>query len=191
MSAMKPLPLPLRIAAGLVVTAVERSRELPRRAVELPVTAVSQALQASMRVQQTITELAIKGDRALGALRPVEEKPSWATFDEDLDDGSRWPDDVVTPLRGLEAEYIPVARPPAPRVETAAPEPPGPEPDPGAGGPNVLPGYAGLSVPQLRARLRDLGIDDLQTLLEWENAHEARAPFVTMLTNRIATVSAS
>ena len=47
------------------------------------VTAVSQALQASMRVQQKVTELAIKGDRALGTLRPVEERPSWATFDDD------------------------------------------------------------------------------------------------------------
>jgi exodeoxyribonuclease VII large subunit len=80
---MKPLPLPVRIAAGLVATAVEQARDLPRHVVEFPVTAVSQALQASMRVQQKVTELAIKGDRALGALRPVEEKPSWATFDED------------------------------------------------------------------------------------------------------------
>ncbi|MGQ0575287.1 MAG: lipid droplet-associated protein [Pseudonocardia sp.] len=206
---MKPLPLPLRIAAGLVATAVEQARELPRRAVEFPVTAVSQALQASMRVQQTITELAIKGDRALGALRPVEEKPSWATFDEDLDDDHR-PANGVTPLarpgdrqrpgrdgdtpapaerHRPEPERIPVARPPAARVETITPEPPEPV-DATAGGPNVLPGYAAMSIAALRARLRNLSIDDLHTLLEWENAHEARPPFVTMLTNRIATVSA-
>lgn len=197
---MKPLPLPLRIAAGLVVTAVEQARELPRLAVEFPVTAVSQALQTSMRLQQTITELAIKGDRALGSLRPVEEKPSWATFDEDLDDG---PGNGVTPLPRpgdrlraapdedvrprAQAERIPVARPPAPRVVT--PEPPAPSPPPG--GPAVLPGYDDMSIPQLRARLRTLTVDDLHALLEWENAHEARAQFVTMLTNRIATVTAS
>lgn len=78
-----PLPFPVRIAAGLVVTAVEQARDLPRLVIEFPVTAVSQALQASMRVQQRVTELAIKGDRVLGTLRPTEEKPSWATFDED------------------------------------------------------------------------------------------------------------
>ena len=80
---MSPLPLPVRIAAGLVATAVEQARDLPRHVVELPVTAVSQALQVSMRLQQKVTELAIKGDRALGTLRPVEERPSWATFDDE------------------------------------------------------------------------------------------------------------
>jgi len=34
---------------------------------------------------QQITELAIKGDEALAAFRPVEETPEWATFDEDIE----------------------------------------------------------------------------------------------------------
>jgi hypothetical protein len=38
-----------------------------------------------MRVQQHVTELAIKGDDALSTLRPVEDTPSWATFDEDIE----------------------------------------------------------------------------------------------------------
>ena len=80
---MKPLPFPVRIAAGLVATAVEQARDLPRVVLEFPVTAVSQALQASMRVKQKVTELAIKGDRLLGTLLPVEEQPSSATFDKD------------------------------------------------------------------------------------------------------------
>ena len=78
-----PLPLPVRVAAGLVATAVEQARDLPRLALELPVTAVSQALQASMRVQQKVTELAIKGDQVLGVGPPIEDEPAWATFDED------------------------------------------------------------------------------------------------------------
>ena len=79
-----PLPLPVRVAAGLVATAVEQARDLPRLALELPVTAVSQALQASMRVQQKVTELAIKGDRVLGVGPPIEDEPAWATFDDDV-----------------------------------------------------------------------------------------------------------
>lgn len=82
---MSPLPLPVRIAAGLAATAVEQARELPRLVVEFPVTAVSQALQASMRVQQKVTELAIKGDKALGSFSQAPESPAWATFDDDLD----------------------------------------------------------------------------------------------------------
>src|SRR5215469_12183107 len=80
---MKPLPLPVRVAAGLAVTAVDRARHLPEKLAELPVTMVSQALQLSMRLQQQVTELAIKGDDALSTFRPVEESPKWATFDED------------------------------------------------------------------------------------------------------------
>jgi hypothetical protein len=80
---MKSLPLPVRVAAGIAATAVDRARHLPTKLAELPVTVVSQALQLSMRVQQQVTELAIKGDDALSTLRPVEETPEWATFDED------------------------------------------------------------------------------------------------------------
>jgi hypothetical protein len=80
---MKPLPLPVRVAAGLAVTAVDRARHLPEKLAELPVTVVSQALQLSMRMQQQMTELAIKGDDALSTFRPVEETPEWARFDED------------------------------------------------------------------------------------------------------------
>jgi hypothetical protein len=83
---MKSLPLPIRVAAGLAVTAVEQARTLPAKIVGLPVTVASQALQVSMRVQQQVTELAIRGDEVLSGLRPVEETPEWATFDEDVDD---------------------------------------------------------------------------------------------------------
>ncbi|MDT7707449.1 MAG: hypothetical protein QOG20_3056, partial [Pseudonocardiales bacterium] len=116
---MKPLPLPVRIAAGLVATAVDQARDLPRLVVEFPVTAVSQALQASMRVQQKVTELAIKGDRALGVLRPVEEKPSWATFDDE-EPPRRNGASTITALRPSSAR-TPVAQPPASRTQVARP----------------------------------------------------------------------
>ncbi len=215
----KPLPLPVRIAAGLVATAVEQAQNLPRTVVELPVTAVSQVLQASMRVQQKVTELAIKGDRALGALRPVEEKPSWATFDEDLPP-RRNGRSSVTELRpqartepepepepssaGVAASATAAAAAGSATLEPTAEDLPSappaaadlagsPEPEPaptGGAGPNVLPGFAEMTVPQLRGRLRRLSADDLQVLLDWELAHGNRPPFVTMLTNRIATVTA-
>ncbi|MBQ0925682.1 lipid droplet-associated protein [Saccharopolyspora endophytica] len=81
---MSEFPLPVRVAAGLAATAVEQARALPATLLGMPVTVASQALQASMRVQQHITELAIKGDEALSVLRTPEEEPSWATFDEDI-----------------------------------------------------------------------------------------------------------
>lgn len=81
---MSEFPLPVRVAAGLAATAVEQARALPATLLGMPVTVASQALQASMRVQQHITELAIKGDEALSVLRTPEEEPLWATFDEDI-----------------------------------------------------------------------------------------------------------
>jgi hypothetical protein len=201
MDAMKPLPFPVRIAAGLVATAVEQARDLPRLVVEFPVTAVSQALQASMRVQQKVTELAIKGDRVLGTLRPVEEAPSWATFDED-EPPTRNGASAVTELRPLAGPTSALAD--MPRVlpssedvptdvltdelaaEEVIAEAAAETVDPAE--PPVLSGYAEMSIPQLRGKLRFLSLDELQALLAWEMAHGERPPFVTMLTNRITTV---
>jgi hypothetical protein len=205
---MSPLPLPVRVAAGLVASAVEQARELPRLVVELPVTAVSQALQASMRVQQKVTELAIKGDRLLGVGPPIEDEPAWATFDEDLPPRRNGRGTADAAPTGAEATVTPLRPAPDPFAD------PGPV-DPGSvdpGGvdavpdsafergaaddqpaaddaPAILPGYANLTIPQLRGKLRHLGVDDLRALLAWEHAHGDRPPFVTMLSNRIATIS--
>lgn len=199
---MNPLPLPVRLAAGLVATAVEQARDLPRLVIEFPVTAVSQALQASMRVQQRVTELAIKGDRALGALRPVEEKPSWATFDEDEPPAHTNGASTVTELR-------PAPRRPAQRVTVERPVPPAPAAEPvtpaeaaeriasapvdapvdGPTGESPLPGYDGMSIAQLRGKLRSLSVEELRALLAWEQTHQDRPAYVTMLSNRITTVT--
>jgi len=227
---MKPFPLPLRVAAGLAVSTAERVRELPRQLAGLPVTVVSQVLQASMRVQQHVTELAIKGDNALSSLRPIEDTPSWATFDEDAELGD------VPPAR---PNHAPVAEVPEPRSEIngrvpsaaeleaelgdpwaeeeralaedhadgendSEDEPPK-KPKPGtpavdkkaksetprtsaAGyeGPAGLTGYDQLTLPQLRARLRQLSIEQLETILEYERAHADRSSFTGMLSRRIA-----
>lgn len=50
--------------------------------------------------------------------------------------------------------------------------------------------YLNMTLAQLRARLRMLSVDELAQLLNYEQQTQARAPFVTMLTNRIATVQA-
>jgi hypothetical protein len=185
---MSPLPLPVRVAAGLVATAVEQAKDLPRLVVEFPVTAVSQALQASMRVQQKVTELAIKGDRALGSLHPVEEHPSWATFD---DDEAPTRNGAVTELRPTTRRPVPepIAEPAEHAVVTAHETETVPGTTDESVGPNVLPDYSSMTIPQLRGRLRHLSLDDLRVLLEWETAHENRAPYVTMLSNRITTVT--
>ncbi|MCP3798664.1 lipid droplet-associated protein [Allokutzneria sp. A3M-2-11 16] len=160
---MKSLPLPLRVAAGLAVTAVEQARKLPQSLAGLPVTVASVAMQASMRAQQHLTELAIKGDEALATFRTAEEAPEWATFDEDVDLSE-------------------------PAAEAKAEEQPEPEED---GGPEALPGYDDLTFAQLRGRLKSLTAEQLEEVLAHERARADREAFVRMLTNRLTTVRGS
>lgn len=198
---MNHVPLPLRVAVGLVVTAVEQARKLPDQLADLPVTAASLAVQTGMRVQQRVTELAIKGDQVFSLLNPVEDTPSWARFDEDGE----------PPPPGTEAAESPTGNV-AGNVTTSSGAEPGteggevdeadvaqaltpPRTDAGgarrapAGGPaSLLADYDQMSVAQLRTTLRGLSLPQLETLLAYEHAHRDRPAFVTLLSNRISTV---
>ncbi|MCK2237139.1 MULTISPECIES: lipid droplet-associated protein [unclassified Crossiella] len=214
---MKPLPLPVRVAAGLAAAAVEQARKLPRSLAGLPVTVASTAMQLSMRAQQHVTELAIKGDEILATLRPAEETPEWATFDEDLD-APPAPPAVAERLPGRKkAGEVTVEESDAPAANGAA-RPSGRKKAgevtatgeverlpgrPKAGevsaaaepsdvdGPAGVPGYDDLSLAQVRARLRWLSVDQLEELLAYELTGRGREEFVRMLTRRIATVRES
>jgi hypothetical protein len=174
-------PFLARVAVGAVVFALEEVRKLPQTAIGIPMNAVSQMLQTTMHAQQFVTSLAIKGDEALELLAgSAEEQPEWATFDEDE----------------IDADEIPISTNGHHVAALADPEPePEPEP-PATAGPVAVAeivtrlNYPSLSLAQLRARLRQLSVADLTELLAFEQAHQARAPFVTMLTNRIATTTA-
>jgi hypothetical protein len=80
---MPHIPTPIRAALGLAATAVAEARKLPETLPQLPVTAVSTAMQASLRVQQHIATFAARGDEVISQLRGTSaEPPSWATFDD-------------------------------------------------------------------------------------------------------------
>ena len=53
-----------------------------------------------------------------------------------------------------------------------------------------LPDFDHQTVPQLRGRLRTLGVAELVQLRDYEQAHAARLPVLTLLDNRIATLLA-
>jgi len=91
----------------------------------------------------------------------------------------------------------PAAPEPAPAA-AGAPEPAaaaagGPEPAAaaaGAAGAAPLPNYDELSVPSLRARLRNLDVTQVRQLAEYERTHAARAEVLTMFERRIAKLEA-
>ncbi|MFD9668942.1 lipid droplet-associated protein [Rhodococcus sp. NPDC059968] len=206
-------PFVARVAAGIAVTAVEEARKLPTTAATLPMTAVSQVLQTTMRVQQSMTALAIKGDQAFALINWThdDEQPAWAVFDDDTDpqpavDGvtderpagpgrfalySLSPQDESTPEKVSTPKAAPAAttngaapvKSASKKAATSAPTVAEPEIA-------VVLDYGTLTLAQLRARLRSLSVEDLTTLLDYENATLARAPFQTMLTNRITSAKA-
>ena len=51
--------------------------------------------------------------------------------------------------------------------------------------------YESLTLAQLRARLTSLRVADLEALLDYEEATKSRAPFQTLLANRITRATGS
>ena len=87
-------PGPVRAVVGLLASAADEAKHLPDRAIELPMLAVSTALQVSLRAQQRYARLAARGDDVLNRRPPGDEPPEWATFDDpvsldDLTGGTR------------------------------------------------------------------------------------------------------
>jgi hypothetical protein len=55
-------------------------------------------------------------------------------------------------------------------------------------GPTVLPDYDRLPLAQVRGHLQDLSAAQVSELLRYERARDNRAPFLTLLTNRLVTL---
>jgi hypothetical protein len=78
------LPGPVRALIGLFAVAADEAKQLPDRAIELPMLAVSSALQASLRAQQKYARLAARGDDVINRRPTTDEAPPWATFDDPI-----------------------------------------------------------------------------------------------------------
>lgn len=143
---MPQLPSPLRAAIGLAAEAAEQARHLPDKAIELPMLAVSTALQLSLRAQQRYAMLAAKGEEILNHRPATDEPPPWATFDDPVS-----------------APFPPeVARFPEPHDEPSGEPGSGPAGDPGSGPgpkPRSAPGKS-VRAPRNNAPSRFDSVDD-------------------------------
>jgi hypothetical protein len=80
---MATLPTPIRATLGLLATALDAVQELVEHAPEIPMEAVGNSMQLSMRLQQHYVAMLTRGDEFIASLRGApEEPPPWATFDE-------------------------------------------------------------------------------------------------------------
>ncbi len=179
---------------GAATVAVEETIRLPKTILMYPMTLASEVTHIVMRFQQNLAELVIKGDATLESIfPPKDEKPEWATFDEDTEiaiDGTdtELPDGAAGDRRaeGRFALYsvadaaMDAGAPAKPTTKNSVPEPP------------VVAelDFPTLTLDQLRARVQSLGVDELEALLAYEQATKARAPFQTLLANRITRASA-
>jgi hypothetical protein len=198
---MATAPYGVRLLVGAATVAVEETMKLPKTILMYPMTLASQAAHVVMRFQQNMAELVIKGDATLETLfPPKDEKPEWATFDEDLDGEQAIGPEPIDTERRTEGRFALYS--PADDSATGAPDAPttrlptGHAEKPAAKSAVPAPPVAGeldyeaLTLAQLRARLNTLDVDELEALLAYEEATRARAPFQTLLANRITRATA-
>jgi hypothetical protein len=213
---MATAPYGVRLLVGAATIAVEETIKLPKAILMYPMTLVSQAAHIVMRFQQNIAEMVIKGDATLDSIFPPnEEQPEWATFDEDLgedlDHGSEDDAEVSGPHidgadavdteRRAEGRFALYSTSDTSARGAAADPPTQPVPIKRTKNPTAKPtvpapavagelDYEALTLAELRARLHSLNVDELEALLAYEEATKARAPFQTLLANRITRATA-
>ena len=189
---MATAPYGIRLLVGVAVTAIEETRKLPQTIVMYPMTLASTLAQMVMKMQQDLAGIAIKGDAALEMVFPPKaEKPDWATFDEDQSEDDKPPANGERQTEGRFALYSVTDAPEAGakakrRNAPAKPSKPAAEAPPIAGDLD----YDSLTLAQLRARIQSLSVTDLRALLAYEESAKARAPFQTLLANRITRATA-
>jgi hypothetical protein len=190
---MATAPYGVRLLIGAAVTAIEETRKLPQTILMYPMTFASQVAHLVMKMQQDVADLVIKGDEALDQLfPPKDEQPEWATFDEDIDSGGA--DESLRPssdgerLTGGRFALFTGGEPDNGDATPAAKEAKLATADP----PDIVAelDYESLTLAQLRARMSSLRVADLEALLAYEGATKSRAPFQTMLANRITRATA-
>ena len=183
---MATAPFGVRLLVGAAVTAIEETRKLPQTILMYPMTIASQVAHLVMKVQQDLADLVNRGDETLeGLFPPKDEQPEWATFDEDAADElpEPWAPDGERLTEGRFALFT-GGEPDTRADEDAAPTT--------ADQPDIVKqlDYETLTLAQLRARLTSLRVADLEELLAYEETTKSRAPFQTLLANRITRATA-
>src|SRR5690349_3873742 len=197
---MSTAPYGVRLLVGAAVTALDETRKLPQTILTYPMTVASQLAHLVMKVQQDVADLVNRGDETLEELfPPKDEQPEWATFDEDLpadpfanlsedDDPAGDDGGTATVTRLTEGRFALFSEGEAQPESVASTDTAASN----GSAPAIVEdlGYESLTLAQLRARLTSLKIADLEALLAYEEANKARAPFQTLLSNRITRASA-
>jgi hypothetical protein len=186
-------PSPVMAAVGLVVTAADGLRQLPHVLGSAGHAAARRYDEFALRGQEVLAGRPHLGGAGTAAARGAEAAGGPVTVVGPAEVAE--PRTVGEPPGGAEPEVA--AEPPIGRTEPVV------LPDhvleavaqmtPGADlAHDELPlaDFDHQTVPQLRGRLRTLGLAELVQLRDYEQAHAARLPVLTLLDNRIARLLA-
>ncbi|WP_284233186.1 lipid droplet-associated protein [Mycobacterium antarcticum] len=190
---MATAPYGVRLLLGAAVTALDETRRLPQTIITYPMTIVSQVAHLVMKMQQDVADLVIRGDETLDQLfPPKDEQPEWAIFDEDDADadGDSDVDDDQSPRNGERLTEGRFALYSTGEPETREDRPPSKVTAAAVPGVVAELDYESLTLAQLRARLPSLKVGDLEALLAFEESTKSRAPYQTLLANRITRATA-
>ncbi|HYN74328.1 MAG TPA: hypothetical protein VES60_17685, partial [Nakamurella sp.] len=146
------------------------------------------ALEASTGADSpgTDNESPAGADPAASADSPSADSPSADTQSADsqsADTPSADTQSADTPSADTES-----ANGQAPTSTAAAADDPADPADEPEDGPEALPDYDRMTLAQVRGYLRSLSAQEVQSLLDHEQSGENRAPFLTLLSNRLVTL---
>ncbi len=197
----KTVPTPVTAALGLVPTVLGGVRRLPSKAVQLPILALSSALNGMDLARREYDELSARGERLVSRLRGT----SFDELEERVEDGravASVPDPAPSPdPEQPKGTPTPKAtEPDSTRIDTAATAEVVAAVEAAASAVTVpsdlsaddlpLADYDHLTLGALRGRLRSLDVEQLVALRTYEKSKADRLPVVTMLDNRIAKLAA-
>lgn len=175
-------------SSGLAASAIAL---LAREAGRVPLRAITIGLRA-WEQSRPVRELALR--RGNEVLQIVAHTPLGRFLPQPVhdDDADAEAERIATDAR--QAAAVAAARAttrPSPPKPPAPVTPPADVDLPRAEKDLPLPDFDNISIGSLRARLRNLTVEDLETLLAWEQEHAKRVQVVTLLSNRIHKVSAA
>jgi len=169
------LPPPLRAGIGLVAAGVERARKVDVAEIAtFPLRGLGWLAQARNTVERTYEELSNRGETLIARWRGRPEPRQTA---EALTAPVTTVEEATDPF-GLSGEVAAAVGEATPGATLSHDELP-------------LPDYDHLTLGSLRARLPKLDAVALVQIRDYERAHAARLPVLTMIENRIAKVTST
>jgi hypothetical protein len=166
----------------------ERVKEAPAHALRAMFAGIGQLMLFTDRLRNRPAEDTAKEDASVPA------QASAPTTEAPTSEAAPVKEEAPAAAAEAPAAEAPVAEAPAAEVKAETPEAPAsaaetPAATEAPAGEPPLPNYDELTVPSLRARMRNLSVEQLNEVIAYEKAHANRADVIAMFERRIAKLA--